>query len=203
MGYGPDDNFTDIRATGTLSTATGDDAQETVTLPFTFSYYGRPVTAVSVTTNGQINLGSSLAYWFTGMSSLPSASLPMGIIAPFWGDLAATAASPVYYATRGTAPNREFVVEWYRVPFLGDPTSSLTFQVVLHEDGRIDYLYGGMLHGALSAAASTGGLAEVGQQNYDRDIGFTIGNANPGTVLSGSGFTVGSHHRSSSSRSSR
>ena len=182
--YGPDLFFEDISGTGTLSTANGDDNIEQVTLPFTFDYYGDAITTITISTNGNLNLAGFSAF---SNYSLPSSSAPAGVIAPFWDDLAVNTQGHIYYETRGSAPDRVFVVQWDRVSFLSYNTSELTFQVRLHEqDGTIEYFYGPLLGGAAGSTRTSGTSATVGLQNNAKTEGVQCGYNEGGTVLPGS-----------------
>jgi hypothetical protein len=194
LGYGPHDGFTDISATGTLSTATGDDATQVgVALGFTFDYYGRAVTDVTIATNGQINLdGSSDRF----NAELPSAFSARGLIGPFWDDLyVAGTSDAIYYQTLGVVGSRVFIVQWHRVSFYTAAyrEAELTFQTRLNEaDGSIDFVYGSLLANGADLAARrqvSGGASSVALQSYDRDLGQTCSSDDPGALLSGSWYS--------------
>ncbi len=185
-GYGPDVLFTDISGSGTLSTASGDDEVQDVTLPFTFTYYGQAVTMVTISTNGHLNLEGLSDF---SNDHLPSSNAPAGLMGPYWDDLDITDPGQIFYETLGSAGSRVFVVQWNKAGFLSYSGSELTFQVRLHErDGSIEYLYGPMLGGSASASRVSGDSATLGLQSEDRTQGLQCSYDRGGTVLSGSAY---------------
>ena len=193
LAYGADDNYVDISRTGTISTATGDDSGQLVPLGFTFEYYGRDVSSIYLTSNGQVNLSSSSDYTNT---ALPNAAEPRALIGPFWDDLynPASGSRRIRYQTVGAAGSRTFIAQWQQVQFYSPRDGYLSFQIQINEaDDTIEFAYGGLLPAGAGDWASrrlraSGSSTTVGLQNYDRDAGLTIGNNNEGTTLTGSWF---------------
>jgi hypothetical protein len=118
----------DIRATGT-ATGLGDDGRVYVPIGFTFGFYGTDYTQAGVQANGGISFqDSSLS--FTNSCTLRTVT-PTHFIAAFWDDLnPSLPGSEVYYETRGTAPNRRFIVQWDTKHRTGDNGNIIA---VLHE----------------------------------------------------------------------
>lgn len=92
-----------------------------------------------------------------------------GVLLPFWDYLGD--AGEVYYATIGTAPNRQFVVEWNEKNHYSQPSASdgATFELILDEaTGTISYLYKDTDFGfpGLDAGAS----ATVGMNSYTHEF---------------------------------
>lgn len=115
--------------------------------PGFFAFGGDPYTTLTVSANGYLSFDASGGAIVWGQKTnapipLPSSvnySSPDLFIAPFWDDLnpAASSGAAIYAELIGTAPNREFVVEWYQVPTQAHPTSTtVTFQVVLFESSN-------------------------------------------------------------------
>jgi hypothetical protein len=128
------ENFNYIEA-NTVLPLTGDDASVRVDLPFTFNFYGQDYNAAYVATNGYLNFlaaNSSLSN-----VSIPSSSTPNGAIYPFWDDLFVDASTSVRTEVVGSAPARQFVIEWRNVRPYGDTSRRMDFEVVLYENGRI------------------------------------------------------------------
>ena len=74
--------------------------------------------------------------------AIPSSTTPNAAIYPFWDDLLLDASSQVRTAVTGTAPNRQFIIEYRNATFFQVPTSvRLDFEVVLGENGDIDFHY--------------------------------------------------------------
>ncbi len=91
----------------------GDDDSADVTMPFSFDFYGTTSNQLSVSNNGGILFGASGALLPFHNSSLPAASLTTPAILPLWDDFD-SASGDVYTDIRGSAPNRQFIVEWYQ-----------------------------------------------------------------------------------------
>ena len=138
-----------IPAGGVLAAGSAaDDAVVTVTTPFAFSIYGTPVTSgqtITVSTNGNIQLVTS-----GGSSSEVNDQLPSGtfanvsVLVPFWDDLLlTTSGGGIFTNTVGTAPNRQFVIEWRGRRFNdGATTQNINFAVVFNEASNdFRYLY--------------------------------------------------------------
>jgi hypothetical protein len=157
--------------TGT-NLAQADDTVSTVTSPFGIPFAGGTgQTSVKITMNGAISFANSTIS-FTN-TALPSASFT-NFIAPFWDDLypGPTTADNVYWGVLGTAPSREFVVEWrnvhHRDTRTNVPADTLNFQVVFFEDSPdILFNYKDVLVG--SALYDKGAAATVGVQNTTTD----------------------------------
>ena len=68
---------------------------------------------------------------FGGNVTIPSATAPDSMIAPYWGELTGAAAelANVYIKTVGNAPFRKYVVQWD----LPNGTNSIEFQAILYE----------------------------------------------------------------------
>jgi hypothetical protein len=140
--------FEDISSTGTRLTAldSEDDETTTVTLPFTFNFYGNPFTSVRVITNGYLSFsGTDFAF---GNGPIPSTGTPNNAIYALWDDLNffSLTGGAAFTETRGTpGVDQRFIVQWNNVGqyngFATAPTDASTFQAVLFEDGAIELRY--------------------------------------------------------------
>ncbi len=113
----------------------GDDAWLEIPLPFPFTFYEQTYYQAFVSTNGYIN-------FLVGNSSfenrcLPNPATPNGAIYAFWADLDVDDLASVRTELLGTAPDRQFVIEWRNVTFLLDGVRRVDFEIVLHETGAI------------------------------------------------------------------
>lgn len=130
-------------ANTTVLPLTGDDAYTQTGLPFPVSLYGQSYTTGWVDTNGLVtfvNPGEpSPDAW--PIPSPDSPEEPNAAVYPFWHDWVVDASASVRTTTRGTAPNREYVVEWRNVHSFEDPLTRLTFQAVFHESGGYSFAY--------------------------------------------------------------
>lgn len=140
FGYACDDTIAYNWIPGdTLTTLTGDDVSAPFTLPFPFTFYGATYTVLHTCTNGFGNfLGPDTTYVSV---CLPKASPPHSLLAPLWDDLLVERPAGIYTRLLGTAPNRQYVIEWRGATFFSGPGSA-TFELILNEsDNSIVYQY--------------------------------------------------------------
>ncbi len=141
----------------TLVPLTGDDVSAAVPLPFSFSFYGTSYATANVSSNGHLSFtAASTAYSNT---AIPTASAPNAAIYPAWDDLHVDAGSGVYTRTLGSAPNRQFVIEWRNVRPFSAP-EHWDFEVVLFENGQVYLRYRNV-----DAPRDQGNSATVGIEN--------------------------------------
>ncbi|MBI4468088.1 MAG: S8 family peptidase [Acidobacteria bacterium] len=167
-----------------------DDDNQPLQLPFAFRFFDQQFLAGSalfVCTNGWASFtNTSLQLENSG---LPGVNMPENLLAVFFDDLvnANNAQSGVFSRTVGTAPNRQFVVEWLNSGQFDDggaiTGATLTFELILFEgsnDIKFQYL-------TLQGGASNGSSATVGIQNDARNEGiqavFNQGLLGPGGVF--------------------
>ncbi|MEK7278539.1 MAG: S8 family serine peptidase, partial [Chloroflexota bacterium] len=121
-----------IDATGGTNTGLhSDDNFVAVTLPFTFTFNGQPRATAYISTNGFIAFTSDGPAEYIN-AAIPNAAAPNEFVAPFWDDLNPFNGGNIYYATIGSAPNRQFVVEWNSVPRYSNE-GALTLEAILVE----------------------------------------------------------------------
>jgi hypothetical protein len=147
-------SYGSIANTGTSFTWGGavsgdDELSDSVSLPFAFTYSGRPVTAIKVSTNGWVTLNAVGVSSSNLFNNLNSGSNSNAMVAPFWddmvapGDNAAGLITGFKYETKGTAPDRVFYIEFIGLEKYRYAGPSLNAQVRLYENGdRIDIVYG-------------------------------------------------------------
>src|SRR5206468_10295777 len=111
-----------------------------------------------------------------GNREIPNAFTPNGFIAPFWDDLNLTDSGSIRTLLRGTAPNRDFTIEWLDVPrFQHEDGTPATFEATLYEgtnEVRFRYLH--TTFGGLAEAnepTNSGLSATAGLENADGTIG--------------------------------
>jgi hypothetical protein len=135
--------FVDITATG-VSLALNDDTMAPVTMPFSFNFYGTTSNELCVDNNGFAFFAFDGCFTggFTNNGILPVSSLLAPAMIPLWDDFDSESGD-VYADTRGSAPNRRFIVEWYdRVHYAGSAnTDGATFELILNENGTIEFQY--------------------------------------------------------------
>jgi len=167
--------FTDIAATGT-SLVLGDDAEAGVTLPWSWNINGQVVTTITIGNNGGLLFNT-----LTG--DVPTAPAGAGLY-PYNQDLyAANAGGGVYYQSVGTAPNRQFIVEWKDLPHYALPvgTDGATFEVVVDEaSGEVYFLYQDVMMS--NTAWNNGADAEI---RINTSNGNSVASTNSPTLLAG------------------
>lgn len=143
-------------------------------IPFNFSFDGRIYTSVKVHANGFISLGDVIT---TTTDPLSASYSYNGVLSPFGADLDALyningKSGSLVYGVTGTAPEREFVVEWrhfrpYSYTAATDANHhDWNFQVRLKEDGTISYVYDFSFAGAPSSANGKVGLRGATNNDY-------------------------------------
>ncbi|WP_285561092.1 carboxypeptidase regulatory-like domain-containing protein [Actinoplanes regularis] len=108
-----------------------DYGYEDIDLPFPVKIYGVDRTAVDVEKWGSLDFGAMRSdgfYWDTYLDVI-------------WGHWQVDDQASVRAETRGTAPNRQLVVEWNNVMKEGDPDTRSTFQGIINEDGSFSTVY--------------------------------------------------------------
>jgi hypothetical protein len=138
----PGSNFIDITGTGT-PLGLVDDQSLPVEMPFSFNFYGTTSNQLCIDNNGFVLFTDLCGMGgMNGNDALPSRSLPAPAILPLWDDFDSEYGD-VYVEARGTAPNRQFIVEWFdRVHYSGSQNDDgATFELILREDGTFSYEY--------------------------------------------------------------
>ncbi|MEV6107973.1 S8 family serine peptidase [Streptomyces sp. NPDC051940] len=145
----------------------------TVNLPFPVALYGRTYTSASVSVEGALAFGASST---TSINmELPIELAPNGALYPFWDNLLMDNSSGVYTSFRGTAPHREFVVEWRNMILSDNKPQRLGFAAVISEDGGYTFHYRGIEDGA----AERGGSATIGAENHEGTEAFQYSRDEP------------------------
>ena len=163
-----------------------DDAEATVSLPFTFSYYGNAYTSVRVADNGGLSFNTSASISYTNACYPTSTSSSYPDLAVYWDDLVS---SNKVYSYNDTAGGR-FIISWEDVAHFSG-AGAASFQVHLYPSGLIEYHYADVYFG--SSSYNNGASATVGIQDQTGGT-QAAGNAlsvicNSSTVLS-SGYAV-------------
>ena len=166
-------NYIEADTVYPLPTDGVDDGILEVPLPFPFTFYGETYYRALVSTNGYINFlveNSS----FVNLP-IPDAATPNGAIYAFWDDLYVDASASVRTKLLGTAPNRQFVIEWRNVTFyddwsyctyIGCVPRRIDFEIVLSETGAITLQYNNIA----SEGREMGDSATIGVENQSGDV---------------------------------
>jgi subtilisin family serine protease len=137
----------------------GDDVSGTVALPFPFTFYGTSYTSVSVCTNGFISFTTTTCAFSN--TNLPTTAAPNGAIYAYWDDLVVDGSASIRGETKGSAPNRRFVIEFRNLHFWNATAKRVGFNIVLHENGHIQTQY----RDIANDAQERGNSATVGIEN--------------------------------------
>jgi hypothetical protein len=148
-GTGSTLTLNDVGSQNDEGDTTGAVSIASVTLPFSFSFYGEQYSQMSVCSNGFIAFGSTQNGDFRNWH-LPGALGPNPMIAVFWDDLCLLSASGGAVYTYYNAAEHYYVVEWYHTTNGYNRTSEETFEAILYDqqfyptslgDGQIKLQY--------------------------------------------------------------
>lgn len=195
--------FDDIAMTGTELTFSSADNGYAQFSPWafeTFLFGTRLVNGgkVSVCTNGFMALRATATTTSTPPSTFPGTSTSYDdFLAPFWADLELGPNGKVLWEVKGEAPNRTLIVQWDHVRMVGQPMSSLTFQVQVTQAGVITFEYGALdnlpaTYTSATAIQGTGGKTRAGAPAAGASLTFFGSRPLPvqvdGSTLPVSGF---------------
>ncbi|MGW6685210.1 S8 family serine peptidase [Streptomyces sp. NPDC054961] len=141
---------------------TGDNTTERVDLPFPLPLYGKTYGQAWIGTNGTVSFGGNNTADVNG--DIPSSATPNAALYPFWDDLvvgAAGSGSGVFTAVTGTAPHRQYVIEWREVSHWSAQADRFSFSAAIGEDGTVRYSY----KGTGGTGIKGGSTATVGVEN--------------------------------------
>lgn len=116
---------------GTDTGLADDDGSVNINIPFAFNFYGSNFSSLRASSNGFIDFNTSNSSNIYQNTSLPNNNTNNWIL-PLWTDLDMRFGGNLYYKTIGSAPNRQFVLQWNQVE-RRDIQDSNTFQVILEE----------------------------------------------------------------------
>ena len=155
-----------------------DDASTTLIAPFDLRFYGITVPqslGLQVYSNGFISQTAEDPIMTFG-GTIPSASRPNGVIAPYWVDLF-TGADGVCAVVVGSAPIRRWIIQWKNASFYsgrsGAPrVGTASFELIYNEsDGSMDFIYEA-LEGHPTGSAVT--IAAVGVEHPNGVDAFVV-----------------------------
>ncbi|MDD4309515.1 MAG: carboxypeptidase-like regulatory domain-containing protein [Candidatus Cloacimonetes bacterium] len=183
--------LTDPGVAGDEGDQVGAVSIQTVTLPFTFSFYGVNYNQASISSNGFIAFGATQNSDWRNWR-LPGAGGPNPMIAVFWDDLEIGTGSGVY--TYYNAAMHYYVVEWYEMVSGYDQTSRQTFQAILYDpvyyptytnDGQVKLQYKQFNNIDLGSGGGTeiphGNYSTIGIKDHEGLVGleYTFNNSYP------------------------
>lgn len=130
-------SWTDISTSGTLMTGISDvdnDSQAIQLTQFTLPFYGRDYSEVWVASNGYLNFKAENND--SSQERLPDMGQPYGMIAPFWTDLHTGEAGDIYFKEEAS----RLIIQFEGVK-QDSYTGTNSFQVILNDDGLIEFHY--------------------------------------------------------------
>jgi hypothetical protein len=149
-GQAPTYNWIEINTIGQTITqiTNANDAITTLTLPFTFRYYGQDYTTVTASSNGYVVMGSST---FNSGQNTPILNGCPNLIAPFWDDLDMRQQQGYGDAYRySDVTNHRYIIEYRQAAHYSEMWFWETFEVILLDpayystptgDGEIIFQY--------------------------------------------------------------
>ncbi len=164
----------------TVLPLTGDLVSINVPLPFSFTLYGQTYDSATVTPKGYIEFLPMGPVTYIN-EAIPSPNRPNAAIYALWDDMVVDSAASVRSQVVGTAPNRQFVLEWRDVTFFDAPQLRVRFEMVLSESGGITFQYAG----PSDDPRQRGGSATIGIENDSGTVAFQY-SLNEPTVDAGS-----------------
>jgi hypothetical protein len=156
----PTYDFTSIARTGT-SIELWMGSAGPFPIGFSFEFYEESYDEFYANNMGLLSFGAAAGGG--GPTRIPSAGAPNGFVAGLWSIYDSWEGMGIaYYQTRGTAPNRQLVVEW---SLTTEDWSTATFQVVLDEASGDIFVY-------VQTGGSSWSTSTVGIENQDGTRGI-------------------------------
>jgi hypothetical protein len=114
--------------------------------PFPIKLYGASYTSAWISANGLISFKDPAFFGWIGSTPTPLPSpaaegMPNAAVYVHWDDWVVDASARIATKVSGTAPNRQWVVEWRNVVHYDDPTARASFEVIFEEAGTIRLAY--------------------------------------------------------------
>lgn len=178
---GPTYQFQDIALNNAaLPFGNMDDGVVHVTMPFSYTLYDLTSDKLTVSTNGVVKFGSHIGAINAFNTGLGATSGYAYYIAPFWDDLDNSPGIPgmnggVYTDVVGTAPNRQFIIQWHNMQHYNN-TGLSTFQMILPENStELVFQYQDVVFDVLNF--DNGASATVGIRGSDSWVQYSYNEA--------------------------
>lgn len=144
---------------GTNTNITGDDQNlGPFNLGFTFPFYEN-FTSIRVCSNGFASFTSTSTAYTN--AAIPTAAEPNNLVAPFWDDMNPSQYGTIWYYS--DLAGGRFIIEWDEVAHYSTG-GMYTFEIILYDDGTIDYMYKELTPGTANSAT-------VGVENSTGTVG--------------------------------
>jgi Ca2+-binding RTX toxin-like protein len=126
-------DFTDISGSGTATGLGAGGQLERIDMGFAFQLFGQEHQLATITSEGYLHFSDNSTL-INNPPAVANFNRPNSTIGAWWENLDPSAVgAEVYYETVGTAPNRQFIVQYEDVPYQGTALLN-TFQIVLSEN---------------------------------------------------------------------
>jgi len=162
-------DWIEVNLNGTMASLIwGDDSSGIISIGFNFTFYGNVYTNAYASTNGFLSFGTGSSTYNNAI--IPSSSTPNNIAAAYWDDLDVNYGSSyghIYYQTIGSAPNRQFIVEYWEVTHHNAASPIMTFETILSESSNMitfQYLSMGLENGNSATVGIEDSLGTTGCQ---------------------------------------
>ena len=169
VGIAPDEGGSGVDV-GLTDFAWEQDDTRTVDLPFSFRYYGKDFSRLSICSNGWVAMGecSLISYHNQGIPG--AAGTPGGLIAPFWDNLTQSGTNRVYHWYDDV--QHRYIIEWHQLQQNYETYQGSTedFQLIL-----LDPLF----HQTTSGEGMLIFQYKVVNDDDDRNAYATVGIQNP------------------------
>jgi hypothetical protein len=156
--------------TGTVISTASDDnvVYPATTLPFTFTYAGTAYTTLRITSNGYVTFGAT-APGTAGYTPISSTTGYAGAISAFGldGGGRSNTGAAISTSTEGTAPNREFVVQYTNWSAYGSVAGSENYQIRLAETSNTIRIVYGTFTGLAAGTNPQVGLRGVAATDFN------------------------------------
>ena len=150
--------------------STDDALSDEIQIGFTFPYGDLSFTSLKVSSNGWVGLGNQASG--SNLSNDIAITAPFPYIAPLWDDTSLSG-GVASYALSGTAPNRIFTVQYQNLSWNYSGDNQHNFQILLYENGKIDFVYGSATGTPNNPSASIGITMPPGGTTWFYSINLT------------------------------
>ncbi len=140
-------NWDDPNASVVLDNPNNDVLSSWQTIPFTFNFYGTPVTGYYASDNGYITFDNAATTSTPTNDTPPSVSGPNNAIYGFWDDIdiadnGSGQPDQIRSFTYGSAGQRTHVIQWVSATKQGGTSADYIYLAIrLHECGDFDIIY--------------------------------------------------------------
>lgn len=179
---------------GTATSITTDDAGQSVSLPFTFRFYGVDYSSAWICGNGFTSFSTTSSAYSN--EALPSATIGAAI-APLWDDLYPPDGGQIAYYY--SAADQAFIIEWYQISHYPAGTNTPeTFQIWLYNvatnpgpngDSQIRIQYQ-TFNNATSATTGIGSASVANGYGFNGTLDANAQGLENSRVITYGGFTV-------------